>query len=237
MAKGPCRPLKITVKVRDGRIISSDGIIMFDSIIYHAWFAKYAPHVLRGEGDENWNGMIGLPFRSLGGNRWAASKGIYKEVSKTVEHYNRRPDFFAADKIGHLAENSGKISDSMGKYRAYRNPVIVSTLENGEMTFYCVGHAEKIKELIACIPAVGKKPSMGWGIIEDVKIEHIEQDYSLWHPEYGLMRPLPVDDEAAEGLDLAGYPVMYYGIKPPYWKAKNQVPCFVPVPEMNGVIQ
>lgn len=230
MAKAPTEPLEITAHLVDGRIVSTDGLIMFDSIIYHAWFYKYAPHVLRGEGKDSFDGYIGLPLRHLPGNRWAASRAVYIEVEKRVEHYNKRPDFFAADKINYLAESKGIISDSAGAYRAYRNPVVIRIVKDGILKFYCMGHADEIIDLLSRIPAVGKKPSMGWGIVDKWEVKSVDADYSLWHPKHGLMRPVALDESAQyPDLDLSDYPILNYGVKPPYWKQKNFRTCYVPI--------
>lgn len=80
------------------------------------------------------------------------------------------------------------------------------------------------------IPAVGKKPAMGWGIVTRWEVEEIEENYATWHPEYGLMRPIAIE-EANEVPELVGnkYPAMMYGVKPPYWKSKNMRLCYVPI--------
>lgn len=225
MAKSATVPLKITAKLVDGRILSRDGIIMFDGILYHAWFYKYHPEVFEtGKWMENGEGYVGLPLRQMPNSRWAASKGIYIEESKQIEYWNKRPDFFAADKTDYLDMEKGQISDSVGKYRAYRTPCVIRTLKNGIINFYCMGHKEKILELLYNIPAVGKKPSIGWGIVKEWTAEEIESDYSCMHPDYGLMRPTPI-----ECGDISGYPILDYGIKPPYWKACNMRKCYVPM--------
>ena len=232
MAKPKCVPLKIMAHLRDGRINSADGIIMFDAILYHAWFHKYKPEVFLDETSDEFDGYIGLPLRMLPSNRWEASRGIYTEVGQSIEHYNKRPDFFSSDKIGYLGNDSGIISDSVGLYRAYRNPQLIRTVKDGIITFYVVGHKDEIKDLLSYIPAVGKKPSMGWGIVDKWEIEEIEENYATWHPEYGLMRPIIVD-EAEQIAELSAskdkYPIMKYGIKPPYWKPKNARICYVPI--------
>lgn len=225
MGKSKCTPLEITATLVDGRVNSTDGVIMFDSILYHAWFLKYAPHVLEGQGDENWSGHIGLPLKRLPGNRWAASRGIYTEIGKTVEYVNKRPDFFAADKITYLSTDKGIISDSMGVHRAYRIPSVIRTVKDSKIVFYAIGHRDKIEELLNLIPAVGKKYSAGWGMVRSWAIRDIEADYTTFHPEHGLMRPVLVD-ETSEVLD---YPIMQYGVKPPYWKIKNRQLCYVPI--------
>ena len=229
MAKKPTVPIKITAHLADGRINSADGIIMLDSIIYHAWFCKYAPHVLEGMGDAEHSGYIGLPLRQLPGNRWAASRGVYTEESKSIEHINKRPNFFNSDKLQHLDMEKGLISDSVGLYRAYRIPQVIRTIKGGVIEFWAMGDPEKVLELLQIMQAVGKKTSIGFGIVQSWEVEEVSEDYSLWHPEHGLMRPVEVESEESERLNLGGYPIMKYGVKPPYWKPKNERLCYVPI--------
>lgn len=224
MAKGKTKPLKVTAKLIDGRINSADGIIMFDGVLYHAWFLKYHPEVFEtGQWMEHGSGYVGLPLRQLPGNRWAASRGVYKQLAEKIEHWNKRPDFFAPDKIDFLDMDKGLISDSVGGYRAYRTPNVIRVIKDGIIDFYCMGHKDDILDLLSYIPAVGKKPSMGWGIVAEWTAEEIDEDYSLMHPECGLMRPTPVEE-----IELDGYPMMDYSVKPPYWKQGNKRRCYIP---------
>ncbi len=229
MAKKPTSPLKITARLADGRLNSADGVVMLDSILYHAWFWKHRPEVLQGMGSEEYDGYTGLPLRQLPGNRWAASRGIYEEIGQTVEYLNKRPNFFNGDKIARLDMDKGIISDSVGQYRAYRIPSIIRTVKDGLITFWAMGHKEEVQSLLDAIPAVGKKYAAGYGIVDRWEVEDCEEDYSLWHPTYGLMRPVEVGSSEADWLDLTGYPIMQYGVKPPYWKGKNMRLCHVPI--------
>lgn len=229
MAKSPTNPIKVTTHLVDGRLNSADGIVMLDSILYHAWFRKHKPEVLEGLGSAEYSGYTGLPLRQLPGNRWAASRGVYEEIGQTVEYINRRPNFFNADKIDRLDMGKGLISDSVGQYRAYRIPSVIRTIKDSLITFWAMGHADEVLDLLQSIPAVGKKPAAGYGVADRWTVEECEEDYSLWHPYYGLMRPVEVGSEEEAGLDLTGYPVMQYGVKPPYWKSKNMRLCYVPI--------
>ncbi len=229
MAKKPTSPIKVTAHLADGRLNSADGIVMLDSILYHAWFWKHKPEVLQGMGTVEYDGYTGLPLRQLPGNRWAASRGIYEEIGQAVEHINKRPNFFNADKISRLDMEKGLISDSVGQYRAYRIPNVIRTIKDGKITFWAMGHADEVKALLDCIPAVGKKYAAGYGIVADWAVEECEEDYSLWHPEYGLMRTVELGSPELQTLCLEGYPIMQYGIKPPYWKTKNLRLCYVPI--------
>lgn len=225
MPKSKCVPLKVTAHLVDGRFSSTDGIVMLDSILYHAWFIKHAPHVLEGVYKPEQIGYVGLPLVHLEDNRWAASKAVYQEIDKIVEHYNKRPDFFAGDKLDYLDMDKGIISDSVGLYRAYRNPQLIRTVKDGILTFYAVGKKDKIEELLSLMIGVGKKTVMGFGIVDRWDVEEIEEDYTTEHPKYGLMRPIEVE-KADKTYD---YPIMDYAIRPPYWKTINQRLCYVPV--------
>lgn len=229
MAKKPTVPLKVTAKLIDGRINSSNGLLMLDSILYHAWFIKHAPHVLEGRGDTKYDGNIGLPLRQLPGNRWFASKGIYEEVEQGIEFINKRPDFFGADKADFLDAEKGIICQTAGKYRAYRIPNIIRTIKDGVIIFYAVGHRKEVEEMLNLIPSVGKKYAAGFGKVREWIVEEIDNDYTLWHPDHGLMRPIEVGSDEAVGLDLKNYPILPYCTKPPYWKAKNRRLCYVPI--------
>ena len=233
MAKKPTVPIKVTVKLADGRLNSADGIVMLDGILYHAWFFKHLPEVFEGIFETEYDGVIGqLPLRQLPGHRghrWAASRGVYEEIGQTVEYLNKRPNFFNSDKIDRLDMDKGLISDSVGLYRAYRIPSVIRTVKNAKITFWAMGHPDEVQELLDLMPAVGKKYAAGYGLISSCKVEAYGADYSLWHPEHGLMRPVEVNSDEAKHLDLSGYPIMQYGIKPPYWQAKNMRLCYVPL--------
>lgn len=227
MAKSKIVPLKITATLVDGRFSSADGILMFDSILYHAWFVKYAPHVLEGIYRPEEIGYVGLPLKQLPHNTYSASKAIYEEIATEVDYYTKRPNFMDADKAQYLNADKGIISSSVGLYRAYRNPQLIRTVKDKKMIFYAMGNKEKIEDLLSVMLAVGKKYAMGYGFVSEWRVEEIENDYSIEHPEYGLMRPIEV--EVAEKKYDA--PILQYGIRPPYWKAKNTRLCYVPIKE------
>ncbi len=232
MAKPRCVPLKITAVLEDGRINSADGVMMFDSILYHAWFLKYLPEVFQDQLSESYDGHIGLPLRQLSGGRYEASRGVFSEIGQAIEHYNKRPDFFASDKIKFLKNDKGIISDSIGEYRAYRVPQLIRTVKDGIVEFFAVGHKAEVEELLSYIPAIGKKPSMGWGRVVRWEVEEIAENYATWHPDFGLMRPIELEEADAIPELMANkgkYPVMPYGVKPPYWKKKNHRLCYVPI--------
>lgn len=222
MAKSKTQPFRVVCKLLDGRINTADGLIFLDAILYHAWFLKYAPGVMLGTANENDHiKYFGLPLRQLENNRYAASCGFYKQYSENIEYWHKRPDW---DKEQSYLEGEGKMTISVGINRAYRMPQVIRTISDIE--FYGYGTIEKVKDLLSYIPAVGKKPSAGWGQVKEWIVEPFEEDWSTWSRKHGLMRPIPVGEDI--GHDLSPYTIQDCGIRPPYWKFKNQQPCYMP---------
>ena len=227
MSKKTTRPLKVTCKLYDGRINSMDGLIYFDSILYHAWFCKYAPEVIRGEAKyEGPKQHFGLPLTMYKDMRYAASLGFYKQYEQHIEYWNKRPDFTNGKNSRYL-NAKGKVDVGAGKLKAYHFPNVIRTVSDIE--FYCCGTPEKIVDLLSYIPAVGKKPAAGWGKVKEWIVEPIEEDYSTFGP-YGLMRPMPVDEIIVD----QPYMIMQCAIHPPSWKACNQTLCYVPKVILNA---
>ena len=208
---------------------------MLDAILYHAWFWVHAPHVFEGlgRGKVPGEGYIGLPLRQIrvnGRNRYAASRAVYSQECVEIENWNKRPDFFSADKQQYLSAKSGVISSSVGLMRAYRMPQVVRKIKDNRLTFYAMGNSDEVQRLLNCIPAVGKKAAMGWGAVEKWEVMPASDDYTILHPQHGLMRHMPTDE-----ITLCGYPIMEYGVKPPYWKRENHALCYVPIVPAEGL--
>lgn len=220
-------PLKITAKIYDGRLNSSDGLIFLDSILYHAWFIIHDPEVLEGTKKSNNQRYIGLPLKQLPNNRWAASLGQYKQYEETVEYWVKRPDFGKSFADSYLIDDINKVNVKSGHLKAYRTPQVIRIVS--DITFYSVGNPEKINAMLSKMKYIGKKTAAGWGAVAEWVVEPCEADYSLIK-DGKLMRPVPVDE--AEGLefDRDQTTKRMCAIRPPYWKHKNMALCYVPIP-------
>lgn len=227
--KKTTEPFKAICHLADGRINSADGLLFFDAILYHAWFLKYEPDVLNGlkKADKHYD--MGLPLTKLQDGRYAASCGFYYQYNQKIEHWNKRPDFTNGINSPYL-EMKGKIDTSAGQFKAYHFPQVIRTISDIE--FYGTGTIEKIKDLLSYIPAVGKKPSAGWGLVREWEIEPFPEE---WHTygAYGLMRPMPVE---TIHIDV-DYRIMVCQLKPPYWKQYAAGLCYMPEPVINATIR
>ena len=214
-------PFRVVCKLVDGRVNSADGLLFLDSILYHAWFLKYAPGVIEGTQREENAQHFGLPLRQLPGNCYASSCGFYRQYDERIEYWNKRPDW---DVHADYLDGDGKMKTGVGPMRAYRMPQVVRLI--GDIEFYGYGTIEMVRDLLTYIPAVGKKPAAGWGAVKEWVVEPWLEDWSAWSEKYGLMRPWPVDEKAE--CDMSRYKIRDCAIRPPAWKECNQRTCYVP---------
>lgn len=229
--------MRVTAHLLDGRVNSSDGILMLDGILYHAWFAKYKPETFLVGHDESVDiGHIGLPLTNTDGINHA-SMGIYTTLGTGLEMLHKVPNI--VERIDLLEDKSGTVDLKSGKFKAYR--IAQNIITTNKIIFYCRGNAEKIKELLTYMDNVGKKYSIGYGIVKSWEVEEAEKDYSFWHDEHKLMRPFPTASTAtllrhilANDPNYDGslnFAISEYTTKPPYWKSVNARECYLP----NGV--
>lgn len=226
MSKKTTEPFKVTCKLLDGCINSISGLLYLDAILYHGWFLKYAPEVIYGtqkqSSEKTKNMKFGLPLTQLSDTRYAASCGFYKQYSQNIKYWNKRSDF-TDGRDSYYLEDRGKVNIKTGTLKAYHFPQVIRTIS--EIEFYGIGTIEKIKDLLSYIPAVGKKPSAGWGMVKEWVVEPFPEDWST-EGKYGLMRPMPVDEY--ELKEDRNYQIMDSPIHPPYWKAINTKLCYIP---------
>lgn len=223
MSRSKTEPFKVTCQLLDGRVNSADGIFNLDAILYHAWFLKNEPDVINGVATpKNGKYYMGVPIRQTDDHRYMVSWGFYEQYSQTIEYWNKRPDFNNSFNEKYLAD-VGKIETSAGIFKAYHFPQIIRTIS--DVQFFGYGTIKKIKELLDYIPAIGKKPALGWGQVKKWIVEPWDHDWSTIG-KYGLMRPMPITEFKPEpGIN---YTIMDCQLIPPYWKCFYKKTCYIP---------
>jgi CRISPR type IV-associated protein Csf3 len=90
-----------------------------------------------------------------------------------------------------------------------------------KVTFYAMGNAEEIDELLKGLPGLGKKIAIGYGFIKSYEIEEIDHNYSILK-DGRAMRAIPVSflKSTSDVAQLA--------YKSPYWASENTAMCAPP---------
>lgn len=209
------RPLKITAKLFDGRIATTDGYLPIDSILAAAWMKKNHPEKYYNA-DPTIDEMITpvLPLAKLDGGIYAASFAQFRKAGEETVYWHKRFDAQLAEDYVDFAGRRGRVNTTSATYKAYRMPLNV--ILTPEVVWYAVGEKAEIERLLEEIPSLGKKTSQGFGQVFEWTVEEIGQDWSVWK-DGQLMRNLPDPDGDAE-----------WGVRPPYWLPANIVRCRMP---------
>lgn len=209
------KPLKITAKLFDGRIATTDGYLPFDSILAAAWMKRYHPEKYFNS-DPSIEEVITpeLPLAKLAGNIYAASFAQFNKAGEETAYWHKRFDSQLAEDYADFGGRRGKVDIKSSTYKAYRMPLNIMLAP--VVIWYVVGSKREIESLLEEIPALGKKTSQGFGQVMEWTVEKIEDDWSVWK-EGELMRSLP--DPAGDSE---------WGVRPPYWFLPNIVRCRMP---------
>ena len=209
------KPLKITAKLFDGRIATTDGYLPFDSILSAAWMKRNHPEKYYNT-DPSVDEMIipALPLKTLDGDIHAASFALVKKAGEETAYWHKRLDAQLAEEYVDFCGRRGRVNTTSATYKAYRMPLNI--IMTPEVIWYAVGDRNEIESLLEEIPALGKKTSQGFGQVTEWVVEGIEEDWSLWK-DGQLMRSIPDPEGDSE-----------WGVRPPYWFPPNIVRCRMP---------
>lgn len=112
-----------------------------------------------------------------------------------------------------------KIRRGSGHFKDYAMQHIY--IPTRSIIFYVCADKESMKELCPLVTGLGDNIRIGWGRVQDFKIESISEDYGLIK-DGKATRPIPISlcKYAEETIALA--------YKPPYWAPEHVAPCCPP---------
>jgi CRISPR type IV-associated protein Csf3 len=138
-----------------------------------------------------------------------------------IAYWNKRFDMRESGMVD-FGKRRGKVIIEQGKYKAYHMPMFAKVAL--QVKWYCVGDRAYIERLLSCCTGIGKKRSQGYGRVSHWQAEPWAEDWSVWR-DGNLTRGVPWDDVAEVGRP---FDMMYYGVRPSYYRHKNQMPLAVP---------
>ncbi len=219
--------IRVRAFLLDGRIAGTESWFPLDSILAAEWIRRNHPdkfYMPPPPGvKEGWI-EAPLPLERRGaGNRWywACSFNQTQPVTEYVTYWHRRFDD-NYERYINFGKKRGIVQEQKGLYKAYRMPlnilIFVEPLE-----WYVVGEIKAVRELCEGIPALGKKPSQGYGLIEHWEVEPWPEDWSEVGPDRRLMRAVYKLPPRVQGVRRR-----LYGMRPPYYLKENQEEVWVP---------
>jgi CRISPR type IV-associated protein Csf3 len=217
-------PLRIRAYLRAG-VVSDKWLPLDGILLYQAHRDLLGPQDVTIPGDYTCQGVSTLPLGIVHPGRcnwyYQCSWAQWSHDVEGSDHWNKRFDSKFASLVD-FGKKRGKVIIEQGKYKAYHVPIFYRAALWTE--WYCVGDRKEIEHLLSTVTHIGKKGSQGWGRVAVWKIESVQEDWSAWR-DGKLMRGIPPDDlkDKSQPFNL-----LFYGIRPSYWKKENQKPLAMP---------
>ncbi len=215
-------PLRVVAHLR-GAVALPHGPPALDAILMAAVAARDNLPPLSVVGVAN-AVQLDIPIqRSTCGRVWLASFAEYEAEEAEARWVNRK---FPIAEAQLLAEPKlRRINISAGATKSYRLPLGTAHLRGDMMTWWCLGDAEAIRDLLPIIGYVGKKRSTGLGRVARWEVEPCEPWPGFPVLRNGVpLRTLPRDWDGLEDFDVA-----FKVLDPPYWDHAREEECAVPL--------
>jgi hypothetical protein len=166
---------------------------------------------------------IEIPVEREPGGRFhlCSSSLLEVEVSELV-YTNRRAPIEQYQTLG--TKKIKTIQISLGANKSYRTPRYVSHAVDDRISWFAIGDAAEIRELLACIGHLGKRRAVGLGRMRRWVVEACDtwEGFPLVHNGVPL-RPLPTDWPGVRDSKLGLSCITY-----PYWDHTKEDLCLLP---------
>ena len=172
-----------------------------------------------------------LPLKRTGGV-WHASQirmegpVMYQSVdfSMSLKESDMDKRLFApgrSNRYSYIDQVRGEHKANLDRY-----PGLVS--KTNKVHFFAFGDKEKIEALLRSnVFSLGKKHQQGYGSISSLTVESADDDFSLYHPEMGVMRPIPIDLVLPFEISSQKTASELTAFAPPYYQTEQKL-CYVP---------
>lgn len=206
------KPLRIEARMLSRTIVSDDGMHL-DSLLMAATARRDGMPALLTQQDAINAPPIEIPIAlSPCGRFYLASSAMGDVVARENRYINRR--FPLSESISMGDASVKRIQLSAGACKGFRVPSEASHVST--WTWYAVGDAERVRELLVLVTRLGKRRAVGEGLVREWVVEEVEpigDGFPVLTDDGAPLRNLPLDVPG-----LSGDFVTRIGrLRPPYW--------------------
>jgi len=206
--------LKITFFMESPLIL--DRTTTIDGIILSAYYAylKDKGKVLPFDKEHKAIDFIDKKNNVFSGSIWYIDKDA--EVLFDFETIVKKPEY---KKIYEFTKKK-KANDSL--YKAFLSTD--ETMVVDSIHFYIKAKKEIVENLLkAKVFALGKKQSIGFGVIQGIDVQEVDEEKGYMLNKTTPSKPLPIKDFKVDSKKISQMRTM-----PPYWLEENLEPCYMP---------
>lgn len=218
------RPLVVTARLSGG-IALPNGPLALDALLMAARAARDGLPPLSVVGLQNAVDLEIPIARSECGRLHLASFAQYAVDETEASWISRKFPIPEAQMLGEARFK--RVNISAGAQKSYRLPLELIHVVDDTLTWWCVGDAEGLRELLLGVTHLGKRRAAGKGRVVQWAVEPCEP----W-PGFPVLRDgrptrtLPLDWPGLEDYDRA-----FRVLTPPYWDHAREQECAIPIAE------
>lgn len=213
-------PLKVSARL-GGPIALPTGHLALDGLL--AWSVAAREHLPPPVSAADCQ-VVEIPLERDPSRRFhLCSIGQFEVEAHEHRFVNRRFPLGEAQQMG--GAKLRRVQLSTGPCKSYRLPLDTTWLVNDTITWWCVGEADEVRDLLALVGYLGKKRGVGLGRVRQWDVVEVLEPWEGFPVTRNgqPMRALPLDWEG-----LSSPPIAYATLTYPYWDHTKEVPCAVP---------
>lgn len=207
--------MKITIRLQHKEILIANN--PFDGVLARIYFDKQ-----KEEGTFNGDYKQKLDFLTMSDGVYHTSNPIYRINFFGNEFLTKSFDNKLYTEIGKQPFKKNLHNKQSGQFKSWLESYEKSNVD--EVVYFVKGDFEIISSLLENLRYLGKKPSIGYGKVESIAIDEIDEDYSLVK-DNKAMRPLPGINKYKDTVYMAKG---YHNLTHPYWERGNESSCYMP---------
>lgn len=153
-----------------------------------------------------------------------ASVGAYQLDQSELRYVHKRAPIEQYQSIG--SDKIKRVQITAGPNKSYRIPLEVKHVVDDQITWWCIGDAEPIRELLAMVTHLGKRRAVGVGRVASWVVDDMPETWPGFPVVSGdgaPLRTLPPDWPGLRDPRTALGVLTY-----PYWDQSREALCAVP---------
>jgi len=222
VGEGPrtVEPLRVTATLRSA-VVLPEGTVLLDALLAAAVAVREGlPPISVVEGEPY---QIEIPVQREPGGRFHLASAAEGRVAQSQLLYTNKR--FPEAQVRALAsEDVRRVDTQLGRAKSLRIPTEALSLEDGRLTWWCLGDRAQITELLSWVDYVGKLRTSGHGAVARWEAEPcVPWEGFPVVREGRALRPLPLDWPGLITPEPVYSPLTY-----PYWQHERAVTVAAP---------
>lgn len=217
------KPLRVEASLVSRVVMPVEGSIHLDGLLMAAVARRDALPPLMTQGDVLTAKPLEIPIARSECCRYYLASTSFGEVRARETRYIQRR-FPLQEAIAMGGASLKRVATNAGACKAFRIPV--EAVHVPQLTWWAVGDAEEVRELLGWVTRVGRRRAVGEGEVRDwtvVELDDVWPGFPVLTEDGRPLRNLPL-----EHAGIGEHTPRFARLVPPYWSRVDEEACACP---------